>query len=127
MNILISFIWTILLLAASGAASEPLSESFKSRLRQQFGNSRKLIEASDTSIVLEGQYIVVFDPDTVANVTKKATQLFASHQVMFQYDNIAIKGVAIRNATSNLLKKLESDPQVLFIQPVRNIDVEVWK
>jgi hypothetical protein len=81
---------------------------------------RKLIPTMDPStVVKDGQYIVLFDPDTVTNATKKALQLFATFQIGYIYDNIVMKGVAIRNVTSQFIDMLESDPHILWIEPVR--------
>jgi hypothetical protein len=120
MNPFVSVFWTVIVLASACIASETVNESIQSRIHRELGNGgRKLIEVTDPSIVLDGQFIIMFDPDTVMNVTEKTTQLFTKEQIVFQYDNIAIKGVAIRSATTNLLNTLEADPHVLFIQPVR--------
>jgi hypothetical protein len=107
MNILSSFLVCILLLSTSTKAS------FN---RRRLGG-RKLVEATDPSSVLEGQYIVVFE-QRVANVTAKVAQLFLPHQIYYQYDNVAFKGVSVRSVTSKLLSKLEADPLVLMIEPV---------
>jgi hypothetical protein len=112
-------LWTLLVLAAMGEAHATFSYSTKSRLHRELGNGRKLIEASDSSKVLDGQFIVVFDSDIVMNVTVKASQLFTKEQISFVYDTVVMKGVAIRNATSQLLDTLELDSQILFIEPVR--------
>jgi hypothetical protein len=107
MNILSSFLVCILLLSTSTKAS------FN---RRRLGG-RKLVEATDPSSVLEGQYIVIFE-QRVANVTAKVAQLFLPHQIYYQYDNAAFKGVSVRSVTSKLLSKLEADPLVLMIEPV---------
>jgi Subtilase family len=74
---------------------------------------------------MPGQYIVVFDPDAVTNVTEKVTALCSPKQVAYEYDNIAIKGVAIRNVTKQMLNQLEGDPEILFYAPVRCLSMIV--
>jgi hypothetical protein len=119
MNILIAILSTFLLLSTIGLTNGTFSSSIKSRIRRQLGSgSRKLIEVGDPSKVLDGQYIVVFDSDIVTNVTAKVMQLFEKDQVSFKYDNVVMKGVAIRNVTTQVLTTLELDPQILFIEPV---------
>jgi hypothetical protein len=107
MNLLSSFLASVMLLSTMATAS------FTRRL-----GARKLVEAEDPSKVLEGQYIVIFDPK-VSNVTTKVAQLFSPQQVSFEYDNAAFKGVSIRSATKSLLNQLVADPQILWIEPVR--------
>ena len=118
--------------------SPPLLSSVKSRLLERRrltatnnkmnSNHRKLIEGNtDPSSVVDGQYIIIFDPDHVGNVTEKVTQLFntttTKSQILYIYDNIAIKGVAIRNVTIERLYELESDPDILSIEPVRKTSI----
>jgi hypothetical protein len=84
-------------------------------------SNRKMIEVTDSSSIVDGQYIIIFDPDSVENVINKSLQLFTSSQILYVYDNIAIKGVAIRNVTMKRLYELESDPHILSIEPVRDV------
>ena len=84
-------------------------------------SNRKMIEVTDPSSIVDGQYIILFDPDSVENVTNKSLQLFTTSQILYVYDNIAIKGVAIRNVTMKHLYELESDPDILSIEPVRDV------
>ena len=81
--------------------------------------NRKLIEAFDLSSAVNGQYIIIFDPDSVSNATEKSMQLFTKSQISYVFDNIAIKGVAIRNVTTQMLYELEADIHILSIEPVR--------
>lgn len=83
---------------------------------------RKMMKVTDLSSVVDGKYIIIiFDPDSVENVTNKSLQLFTSSQILYVYDNIAIKGVAIQNVTMKRLYEFESDPDILSIEPVRDL------
>jgi hypothetical protein len=101
--------------------------SIKSRLleRRQLNaansksENRKLIEVSDPTSVVDGQYIVIFDPDGVSNATETSMQLFSTSQISYVFDNIAIKGVAIRNITNQKLHELEANSHILSMEPVR--------
>lgn len=90
--------------------------------------NRKLIEVSDvssssSSAVVDGQYIVVFDPDLVVNATATAMQLFHTSQILYVLDNIVMKGVAIRNVTTDRLHELDADARILSLEPVRLLSV----
>jgi hypothetical protein len=125
MNQMIGFIASLfiaVILSSSYAAttSESLSESLKARVRgRQLEQHRKLLSVDDPAIVLDGQFIMIFDNDTVQNVTAKVEELLVQDHIIYMYDNIAIKGVAIGNVTSELLDRLEGDSDILFIAPVR--------
>ena len=107
-------------------ASVLLLSSVKSRLLERrraktMNHNRKLLDATtdSSSAIVNGQYIIIFDPDRVFNVTDTSSQWFDASQISYMYDNIAIKGVAVRNVTAELLYELESDPDILSIEPVR--------
>ena len=122
----ISLFITFLLSSSNAAAttSSSLSESLEAQVRnRQLEHHRKLIAVDDPAIVIDGQYIIVFNNDAVQNVTKKVEDVFAKEQVIYEYDNIAIKGVAIRNVTAQLLHQLEMDSDIRFMAPVR---IETW-
>ena len=112
----------IVVLLLSSTTSTSLSESLQARVcGRQLGQNRKLLSVEDPTIVLDGQFIIVFDNKAVQNVTAKVENLFVKEQILYEYDNIAIKGVAIRNATFELLGRLERDSDILFIAPVRTL------
>jgi hypothetical protein len=104
-----------------------LSESLVARVRSrqlgQHHHPRKLMTVDDPTIVLDGQYIMVFNNDTVPNVTAKVESLFMKEQILYEYDNIAMKGAAIRNVSVELIDQLEEDSDILFIAPVCTYDV----
>ena len=100
--------------------STSLVESLKARVHgRQLGHHRKLLSVDDPTIVLDGQFIVIFDNDAVKNVTEKVEDLFVKNQIVYEYDNIAVKGVAIRNMTDEQLNRLEGDSDIVYIAPVR--------
>jgi hypothetical protein len=117
----ISLFITVLLSSSNAATiSSSLSESLEAHVHGRvLGHHRKLITVDDPAIVLDGQYIIVFDNDVVQNVTQKVEDVFVKEQVIYEYDNVAIKGVAIRNVTSELLHQLDMDSDILFMAPVR--------
>jgi hypothetical protein len=108
---------SLFLFTNASSTNVSLSESLTERVRgRQLGHHRKLLTVDDSTIALDGQYIIVFD---VPNVTAKVESLFVKEQIMYEYDNIAMKGVAVRNVTDELLSRLDGDSDVLFIAPVR--------
>lgn len=102
------------------SASVSLSASLTAQVRsRQLGHSRKLLTVDDPTMAIDGHYIMVFDNDKVNNVTAKVENMFVKEHVNYIYDNIALKGAAIRNVTAELLDRLEGDSDILFIAPVR--------
>ena len=116
----------------SNATITALQISIKSRLFERRhldtiigskNKNRKMIEVSDPSSGVDGQYIIIFDPESVSNVTEKSMQMFTASQITYVFDNIAIKGVAIRNVTPLRLNELETDSHILSMEPVCSIYV----
>jgi hypothetical protein len=46
-------------------------------------------------------------------------QWFTPSQISYIFDNIAMKGVAIRNVTTQTLQELEAHSDILSMEPVR--------
>ena len=128
--LVILFCLCMMLLISDASRSDEVASlltAFKARLleRRPEGDTtvatdknRKMIEVRDPSSIVDGKYIIIFDPDSVANATDKSMQLFTKSQISYIYDNIAIKGVAIRNVTTQRLHEVESDQDILSIEPV---------
>ena len=113
------FITALFSSANAAMTSSSLSESLAARVYgRQLGHNRKLITVEDTTTTFDGQYIIVFHNDVVQNVTEKVEDMSVEDQVIYEYDNIAIKGVAIRNVTAEQLHQFEMDSDILFIAPV---------
>ena len=97
-----------------------LSKSLEAQVHgRQLAHHRKLLTIVDPTKALDGRYIAVFDYDAVQNVTEKVESMFGMEQVLYEYDNIALKGAAIQNVTAEQLEQMEIDPDILYIAPVR--------
>ena len=84
----ILFCLCMMLLISDASQSDEVASlltAFKARLleRRPEGDTtvatdknRKMIEVRDPSYIVDGKYIIIFDPDSVANATDKSMQLF---------------------------------------------------